>query len=62
MTGAGDTVGRHPALPVTPKQIAAAPLDAAPAGPPRARGRARASRYSARRPLAGRKPPSGSSA
>ena len=32
VTGAGDTVGRHPALPVTPEQIAAAAIDAARAG------------------------------
>uniref|UniRef100_UPI00187224A8 3-keto-5-aminohexanoate cleavage protein n=1 Tax=Pseudomonas aeruginosa TaxID=287 RepID=UPI00187224A8 len=39
VTGAGDTVGRHPAIPVTPKQIAEAALEAArgggPAPPPR---------------------------
>ena len=32
VTGAGDTVGRHPAIPVTPKQIAEAALEAARAG------------------------------
>ena len=32
VTGAGDTVGKHPALPVTPEQIAAAAVDAARAG------------------------------
>jgi uncharacterized protein (DUF849 family) len=32
LTGAGDTVGRHPAIPVTPKQIAAAAVEAARAG------------------------------
>ena len=32
VTGAGDTVGRHPAIPVTPKQIAAAAVEAAQAG------------------------------
>lgn len=32
VTGAGDTVGKHPAIPVTPKQIAAAALEAARAG------------------------------
>ena len=32
VTGAGDTVGRHPAIPVTPAQIAAAALEAAHAG------------------------------
>ena len=32
VTGAGDTVGRHPAVPVTPEQIAAAAIDAARAG------------------------------
>lgn len=32
VTGAGDTVGRHPAIPVTPDQIAAAALEAARAG------------------------------
>ena len=31
-TGAGDTVGKHPAVPVTPEQIAAAAIDAARAG------------------------------
>lgn len=32
VTGAGDTVGRHPAIPVTPKQIAEAAVEAAKAG------------------------------
>lgn len=32
VTGAGDTVGRHPDIPVTPAQIAASALDAARAG------------------------------
>jgi uncharacterized protein (DUF849 family) len=32
VTGAGDTVGRHPAIPVTPKQIADAAIEAANAG------------------------------
>jgi uncharacterized protein (DUF849 family) len=32
VTGAGDTVGRHPAIPVTPEQIANAALEAAEAG------------------------------
>jgi uncharacterized protein (DUF849 family) len=32
VTGAGDTVGRHPAIPVTPGQIANAALEAAEAG------------------------------
>ncbi|WP_191059922.1 BKACE family enzyme [Geminicoccus harenae] len=32
VTGAGDTVGRHPAIPVTPEQIASACIDAAKAG------------------------------
>ena len=32
VTGAGDTVGKHPAVPVTPEQIAAAAVDAARAG------------------------------
>ena len=32
VTGAGDTVGRHPAIPVTPKQIAEAAIEAASAG------------------------------
>ena len=32
VTGAGDTVGKHPAIPVTPKQIAAAAVEAAQAG------------------------------
>jgi 3-dehydrocarnitine:acetyl-CoA trimethylamine transferase len=32
VTGAGDTVGRHPAIPVTPQQIANAAIEAAKAG------------------------------
>src|SRR5215467_5413435 len=32
VTGAGDTVGKHPAIPVTPEQIATSALDAAGAG------------------------------
>ena len=32
VTGAGDTVGKHPAIPVTPEQIAAAAVEAAKAG------------------------------
>ena len=32
VTGAGDTVGKHPAIPVTPEQIASAALEAAAAG------------------------------
>jgi uncharacterized protein (DUF849 family) len=32
ITGAGDTVGKHPAIPVTPEQIAASALEAARAG------------------------------
>lgn len=32
VTGAGDTVGRHPAIPVTPKDIAAAAIEAAKEG------------------------------
>ena len=32
ITGAGDTVGKHPAIPVTPQQIAASALEAASAG------------------------------
>ena len=32
ITGAGDTVGKHPAIPVTPKQIADSAIDAAKAG------------------------------
>ena len=32
VTGAGDTVGKHPDLPVTPEQIAASAIDAARAG------------------------------
>ena len=32
LAGAGDTVDKHPAIPVTPKQIAAAAIDAAKAG------------------------------
>jgi uncharacterized protein (DUF849 family) len=34
LTGAGDTVDKHPAIPVTPTQIAAAAVEAAKAGPP----------------------------
>ena len=34
VTGAGDTVGKHPAIPVTPKQIAEASIEAAAAGTP----------------------------
>ena len=29
ITGAGDTVGKHPAIPVTPEQIAASAIEAA---------------------------------
>ena len=29
VTGAGDTVGKHPAIPVTPRQIADAAIEAA---------------------------------
>ncbi|MDJ0896953.1 MAG: 3-keto-5-aminohexanoate cleavage protein, partial [Alphaproteobacteria bacterium] len=29
VTGAGDTVGRHPSIPVTPEQIAGAAIEAA---------------------------------
>ena len=32
VTGAGDTVGKHPAIPVTPEEIANSALDAADAG------------------------------
>ncbi len=32
VTGSGDSVGKHPAIPVTPEQIAAAAIDAAQAG------------------------------
>ncbi|MFK7697899.1 3-keto-5-aminohexanoate cleavage protein [Pseudomonas caspiana] len=32
LTGAGDTAGKHPAIPVTPKQIAQAAIEAANAG------------------------------
>lgn len=32
VTGAGDTVGKHPAIPVTPKEIAASAIEAARAG------------------------------
>lgn len=32
VTGAGDTVGKHPEIPVTPEQVAAAAIDAARAG------------------------------
>ncbi len=32
VTGAGDTVGKHPAIPVTPEQIASSALEAASAG------------------------------
>src|SRR5579884_3685144 len=32
VTGAGDTLGRHPGVPVTPKQIAEAAIEAAKAG------------------------------
>ena len=32
VTGAGDTTGKHPAIPVTPKEIADAAIDAAKAG------------------------------
>ncbi|RMD60926.1 MAG: 3-keto-5-aminohexanoate cleavage protein [Alphaproteobacteria bacterium] len=32
VTGAGDTVAKHPAIPVTPRQIAAAAIEAAAAG------------------------------
>jgi uncharacterized protein (DUF849 family) len=32
VTGAGDTVGKHPAIPVTPRQIAEAAIEAARAG------------------------------
>ena len=32
VTGAGDTVGRHPGVPVTPRQVADAAIEAAKAG------------------------------
>ena len=32
VTGAGDTVGKHPSIPVTPGQIASAAIEAASAG------------------------------
>ena len=32
VTGSGDTVGRHPAIPITPEQISKAAIDAAKAG------------------------------
>ena len=32
VTGSGDTVGRHPEIPVTPKEIANAAIEAAKAG------------------------------
>jgi len=32
VTGAGDTVDKHPAIPVTPEQIAASAIEAADAG------------------------------
>jgi uncharacterized protein (DUF849 family) len=32
VTGAGDTVARHPGVPVTPRQIAEAAIEAAKAG------------------------------
>ena len=32
VTGSGDTVGKHPEIPVTPKQIADAAIEAASAG------------------------------
>ncbi len=32
VTGSGDTVGKHPSIPVTPKEIAAAAIEAAKAG------------------------------
>ena len=32
VTGSGDTVGKHPAIPVTPKEIATAAIEAAKAG------------------------------
>ena len=34
VTGAGDTVGKHPDIPVTPEQIAASAIDAAKAARP----------------------------
>ena len=32
VTGSGDTVGKHPAIPVTPEEIANAAIEAASAG------------------------------
>ncbi len=32
VTGSGDSVGKHPAIPVTPKEIATAAIEAAKAG------------------------------
>ena len=32
VTGAGDTIGKHPAIPVTPQEIATSALEAADAG------------------------------
>ena len=32
VTGSGDTVGKHPSIPVTPEEIAAAAIEAAKAG------------------------------
>ena len=32
VTGAGDTVGKHPDIPITPEQIATAAIEAAKAG------------------------------
>jgi len=32
VTGSGDTVGKHPAIPVTPEEIATAAIEAAKAG------------------------------
>ena len=32
VTGAGDTVDKHPAIPVTPEQVASAAIEAADAG------------------------------
>ena len=32
VTGSGDSVGKHPAIPLTPKEIAAAAIEAAKAG------------------------------
>ena len=34
VTGAGDTVDKHPAIPVTPEQVADAAIEAADAEPP----------------------------